>query len=209
MDNNLLTAYELKARRTVSNLNRNNFEAYYVESSQRAVELVRELCKNGSSTASGGSVTLSECGLLSVISGPDYRYIDRNAGMPSDELTKAVFTCDAYFMSSNAITENGELYNIDGTGNRVAALTFGPKNVFVIAGVNKLVPDIESAKQRLEKTASPANAIRLCRKTPCASTGECADCRSADRICCTTAITAFQRVKGRVKVIIIGEQLGY
>lgn len=209
MDANLYKAYQLKALKTVESLNRNNFEAYFVATSQEAVELVKSLCKSGSRTASGGSATLSECGLLPVISGPDYIYTDRSGGLSPDELTAATFTSDAYFMSSNAITEKGELYNIDGTGNRVAALTFGPKNVFVIAGINKIVPDLAAARQRLEKTASPANAIRLNRKTPCAATGECADCRSADRICCTTVITSYQRQKGRVKVIIVGEVLGY
>ena len=209
MDGNLYKAYQLKALKTVENLNRNNFEAYFVATSQEAVELVKSLCKSGCRTASGGSATLSECGLLPVILGQDYIYTDRAGGPSPDELTAATFTSDAYFMSSNAITEKGELYNIDGTGNRVAALTFGPKNVFVIAGINKIVPDLAAAKQRLEKIASPANAIRLNRKTPCAATGECADCRSTDRICCTTVITSYQRQKGRVKVIIVGEALGY
>ena len=125
------------------------------------------------------------------------------------EIFRQAFTCDTYIMSSNAITENGELYNVDGNGNRIAALAFGPKSVIVIAGYNKLVPDLEAARQRVRDTAAPANAVRLDRKTPCKVLGACRDCRSDERLCSIYSVMAQQSKKGRIKVILVGEQLGY
>ena len=210
MDANVRNVYRLRAMKTMESLTRNNFEAHYVENSADAVKLVASLCPKGSSVSTGGSATLNESGVYALLTGGDYRFIDRFApDGAADEKTREIFTCDAFFTSSNALTEDGKLYNIDGTGNRVAALTYGPKTVFVIVGVNKIVPDVEAAKTRLETMASPANAMRLNKKTPCAVNGECADCHSPDRICCTTVITSYQRRKGRVKVIIVGEELGF
>ena len=122
---------------------------------------------------------------------------------------RQAFTCDTYLMSANAITENGELYNVDGNGNRVAALMFGPKSVIVIAGWNKIVPDLEAARQRVRQIAAPANTTRLNTQTPCKVLGSCQDCHSDSRICCDYTVLGQQRIKGRVKVILVGEELGY
>ena len=107
------------------------------------------------------------------------------------------------------MTEQGELYNVDGNANRVAAMTYGPKCVICVVGYNKIVPDLEAAVARVEQVAAPANAVRLHKKTPCTVTGRCEDCHSPDRICCTTVIHRQQRVPGRIKVILVGEELGY
>ena len=112
-------------------------------------------------------------------------------------------------MSSNAITEKGELYNVDGNGNRVAALIWGPKNVIIVAGYNKIVKDIDESRARIEEIAAPANATRLGCDTPCTKTGHCMNCASPKRICATTVITGWQRVQNRIKVILVGEELGY
>jgi len=112
-------------------------------------------------------------------------------------------------MSSNAISVTGELVNIDGTGNRLAALIYGPSNVIILAGMNKVMPTVEAALSRVKNTASPINAIRLSRNTPCAVTGICSECQSPDCICAQTVITRRSNQAGRIKVILIGEELGY
>ena len=117
--------------------------------------------------------------------------------------------CDVFLMSSNAITEDGQLFNIDGTGNRVAALCYGPRNVIVVAGMNKVAPDLDSAVKRARNEAAPPNCIRLGLDTPCTKLGKCADCSSPDCICCQFLITRRSRVKGRIHVILVGQDLGF
>lgn len=112
-------------------------------------------------------------------------------------------------MSSNAITLGGKLVNIDGNGNRIAALIYGPKNVIVVAGMNKVTTDEESAMKRIRNYASPVNALRLSQNTPCAATGECHDCLSDACICCQVLVTRKSRTKNRIKVILVGEELSY
>ena len=126
-----------------------------------------------------------------------------------NEIYRKAFCCDNYIMSTNAITYDGELVNIDGTGNRVAALIYGPKNVVVIAGMNKVTDNVENAYKRARSHASVPNAIRLDMNTPCKATGLCSDCTSPDCICCQAVITRYSRIKGRIKVILVGESLGY
>ena len=121
----------------------------------------------------------------------------------------AAFDSDVYFAGTNAVTENGCLYNVDGNGNRVAAMIYGPKSVVVVVGVNKIVSDLDAAKERVRKIAAPANTVRLSCDTPCAKTGECMDCNSPSRICCNFVVMSNQRVKDRLKVIILDESLGY
>lgn len=112
-------------------------------------------------------------------------------------------------MSSNAITLDGELVNIDGNGNRVACLITGPKNVIVIAGMNKIAPDVKSAFDRVRNVAAPPNGVRLGTKTPCAKYGRCHDCYAADSMCCQFVVTRKSRIPGRIKVLLVGEELGY
>ena len=142
----------------------------------------------------------------------DYILYDRSSAVTPEERTAMygkIVTSDYFFMSSNAITLNGELVNIDGNGNRVACLIAGPKNVIVIAGMNKIVPDVESGIARVRNMAAPPNTVRLGRKTPCAELGRCADCLTPDCICCQTVITRKSSVPNRIKVILVGEELGY
>ena len=120
-----------------------------------------------------------------------------------------IVTCDYYFMSSNAITLDGQLVNIDGRGNRVACLIDGPKNVIIIAGMNKIVTDVEAGIERVRNYASPPNNIRLGYNTPCAQLGRCANCLVDDCICCQIVITRKSKIPGRIKVILVGEELGY
>ena len=142
----------------------------------------------------------------------DITLLDRSKASSPEEVAEIyhqALSADYYFMSSNAITLEGELINTDGTGNRVAALIYGPKNVILLAGMNKVAHTLEEGIMRVRNVASPINANRLGRKTPCASTGSCADCLSPDCICSHTVITRRSAPANRIKVILIGEALGY
>ena len=116
---------------------------------------------------------------------------------------------DYFLMSTNAITMDGELVNIDGRSNRVSCLCWGPQNVIIIAGMNKVALDVESALKRVRNFAAPPNAVRLNKNTPCAQTGKCADCYSPDCICSQIVITRRSSTPNRIKVILVGEELGY
>ncbi|MBR2176047.1 MAG: lactate utilization protein [Clostridia bacterium] len=210
--------------KTLQALRRNNMQAYYADTKEQAKELVCSMLKKGSTVTHGGSVTLAETGITELLGNGDYIYLDRSApGLTPEqvrEIYRKSFFADTYLTSSNAITENGELYNVDGNSNRVAAIVYGPESVIVIAGYNKIVPDIRAAVERVKRIAAPKNAVRLDCATPCAETGECISlkkensfacegCKSPARICCNYVVTAQQRHKDRIKVIIVGEVLGY
>ena len=206
-------------RKTMDNLEKNGIKAFFVETKEEVVPLVKTLVPQGSSVSNGGSVSLAETG---VLESGIYDFIDRR-GLEGEELRNSyirAFGCDAYFCSSNAVTENGELYNVDGNSNRVACIVFGPRQVIMVVGVNKIVPDLDAAIKRVKECAAPPNTVRLNLKTPCAATGECISlkddsslmcdgCKSPQRICCNYVVTAQQRHKGRIKVIIVNRELGY
>ena len=185
---------------------------YYCESSAEAVERVLSLIPEGSSIGWGGSMTLSECGVMDAIKGKGYELIDRAEATTKEEVKevhKRIFGADFFLMSSNAITIDGELINVDGRSNRVCYLCYGPENVIIVAGMNKVVSDVESGIKRVHDVAAPANTVRLNKKTPCSVTGRCADCLSPDCICAQTVITRLSAIPQRIKVILVGEELGY
>ncbi|KZL94259.1 lactate utilization protein [Clostridium magnum] len=213
MDNNIKWVEEQKIKRTMENLEKNNIEAYFVEDNSELIEKISELVKEGDTVSVGGSMTLFETGVIEFLRKGDFNYLDRYAeGLKGDDLKdiyRKTFSADAYFVSSNAVTEKGELYNVDGNGNRVAAMIYGPDNVIVIVGVNKIVRDVQEAIARNREYAAPANAKRLNRETPCAKIGYCMDCNSKERICNDYVLIRRQGQKGRIKVIIVGKELGY
>lgn len=214
MDKYLKEAFKLHIEKTMENLKNNSMKPYYCETKEEALELVKSLIKEGDSVSHGGSVTLSECGVIDYLkSNKSIDYLDRaREGITPEEVQKVyrdTFSCDVFLTSSNAVTEDGELYNVDGSCNRIAAMAFGPKSVIAVVGYNKIVKDIKAAEERVKNIAAPANAKRLNCKTPCAKTGFCMDCKGDTRICCTSITMAKQRIKDRVKVIIVGEELGY
>lgn len=211
-------------KNTMENLKRNNMEAYYCENVQQAKEKVAELLENCKTVSSGGSATLAQTGILDYIKSDRFEYLDRFKEGMTDRERREVFAkiqlADAYLMSSNAITENGELYNVDGNSNRVSALLYGPESVIIVAGVNKIVKNLDEAVMRVKKCAAPPNGKRLNTNTPCAMTGECIclkkdapqitdGCRSKGRMCCNYVICAQQRHVNRIKVIIVNENLGF
>lgn len=204
---------QLHINKTIENLKKNNMDAYFVPTKEDALKQVNALVHDGDTVGCGGSMTLFETGIIDYLRGGRFHFLDRyQDGLSRDEVEKIFrdsFFADDYFVSTNAVTEDGELYNVDGNGNRVAAMIYGPKNVIVIAGYNKLVKDREAAIERVRNIAAPANAARLNCATPCAKTGECMDCKGDARICCSYVFLAKQRVKGRIKVILVGEALGY
>ncbi len=222
MENAVNERIRLRMEKTKNALENNNMTAYTVKTKEEAADIVRSLLKKGDVIASGGSVTLNQCGITDIIKSPDYIYLDRNSVAPDKtaEIFRKSFSADVYLCSSNAITENGELYNVDGNSNRVAAIAYGPKSVIIIAGYNKIVRNIEEASNRVKKTAAPANTVRLQCDTYCSKSGECAaftkesqditsGCSSDERICCNFLISAKQRHKGRIKVILVAENLGF
>ena len=216
-------AMKARVETTLKNLRRNRMEAYFVDTKEQACDLVRRLVQPGATVSCGGSVTLKETGVYDVIASGDYNFLDRSACKTPEEtdaLYRQVFSADAFFTSANAVTENGELYNVDGNSNRVAAIVFGPKSVICVCGVNKLVKNIDEAIHRVKTKAAPPNTVRLGIETPCAKTGECislrqenpdmcAGCHGDGRICCNYVVSAQQRHINRIKVIIIGDRYGY
>ena len=208
---------------TMENLERNNIKPFYVEKREEVVQLIKTLVKKGESMSCGGSVTLHECEVdTKILKSGDYDFIDRS-GLQGEELREAygkAFMCDTFFTSSNAVTERGELYNVDGNSNRVACIVYGPRQVIMVVGKNKIVPNINAAVERVKKSAAPPNTVRLSCDTPCAKLGECVSlsnenaficdgCHGESRICCNYVISAQQRHKDRIKVIIVNENLGY
>jgi len=196
-------------------LRKNNIYCECVENTDEALDVISTLIHPGDTVAVGGSMSLFEAGVIDMLRNGTYNFLDRyESGLLPEQITEIYmksFTADAYFMSSNAITEKGELYNVDGNGNRIAALIYGPKSVIVVAGYNKIVKDIDEAKKRVCEIAAPANAVRLKTDSPCTQTGRCVNCMSDSRICATAVITGHQvpRFKDRIKVILVGEELGY
>ncbi|MHB1454053.1 MAG: lactate utilization protein [Saccharofermentanales bacterium] len=222
MHESLRINHEHQANAVIGNLRKNRMEAFYVKKASDVCSKVKELLHEGDTVAAGGSMTLDETGVTELLRSGRYRFIDRNIpGLDPAAVRKIYldsFDADVYLTSANAITLKGELFNVDGRSNRVASICYGPKSVIVIAGINKIVPDIQSAVRRVRLTAAPSNCVRLAKKTYCASTGYCqgidkdditAGCSSPDRICCSYLISAMQQEQGRIKVIIVGEDLGF
>lgn len=200
------------ATTVIKNLEKRHMNASYFTTKEEAVSHILSLIPTGSSIGFGGSMTLSEIQMIDVLEQTgNYQLLDRTKVSPTayDKLYHDALNSDYFLMSSNAITMDGKLINIDGTGNRVAALIYGPKNVIIVAGMNKIVLDEAEGIKRVHNVASPRNAIRLNKDTPCAKTGICHDCLSPDCICMQTVITRNSKDPNRISVILIGENLGY
>lgn len=213
MSDILKRTWEIQAATIMKALEKRNMKGYYCPDCASAVKQAQELLFDGALVAYGGSVSLSECGILNMLqSRTDIRLLDRSKAMTAEEKDKSyheALSSDVYFMSSNAITLDGQLINIDGRGNRVAALIYGPARVVLVAGMNKVVPTVEDGIRRVHNVATPANCLRLDLKTPCAATGACHDCLAPDCICNQVVITRRNGTPDRIHVILVGEALGY
>lgn len=204
--------YENLADSLIEKFGQRQIEAYYAADRDEALERACRFLTPGCSVSWGGSVTLDEIGFFDAVKASDCIVYDRNdAKTPEDkkEIYRKAAGCDFYFMSSNAITLDGQLVNIDGNGNRVSSLIFGPENVIVIAGMNKVVANVDAAIDRARNMAAPPNTVRLGLSTPCAELGRCANCLSKQCICDNIVITRRSFIPNRIKVILVGEELGY
>lgn len=205
-------AFQAAAETIIQNLNKRNMEGYFFEDSASCVKAVLDMMADGSVISWGGSESVKECGLMDAIQNGKYTLIDRmTAKTPEEnrEIYARTVMADYYLMSTNAITMDGELVNIDGNGNRVACLIHGPKNIIMVVGMNKLVSNVEDGYRRVRDIASPANTKRLNRNTPCFHTGRCGDCFSPECICSQIVVTRRSGQPGRIKVFFVAEELGY
>lgn len=205
--------YEKQGPQIVKALNSRKFEAYYVSTNEEAINLFLSLISKDLLISWGGSETIKELGLIDYLKRNNYKCLDRDCGCDNIErevIMKQALLSDVFLMSSNAISANGCLINIDGLGNRISALSFGPKNVFVFAGMNKITKDVQSGISRAQEIAAVTNVNRFNNKnTYCSMTGFCNECLGSDCICSQILITRFSKIPNRIKVILIGEDLGF
>ena len=197
--------------RTAAALRERHFEAWFCPSAAEAADQILALIPEGHTVSWGGSKSLEQLGVLDRVKGA-FAVIDRDTAKDAQErqqMLKQALTCDTFLMGSNAISADGQLVNIDGTGNRVAALCFGPTQVVVVAGMNKVAGDLDGAMRRAREVAAPMNAQRFPLKTPCVANGLCGDCKGPDSICAQIVTTRLCKPAGRIKVVLVGEDLGF
>lgn len=211
MDEHLAFIEEKRLERVKAALERNGIPAAIVQSAAEVAPYVKELLPAGCTVAVGGSVTLAEAGVLALLRGGDYDFLDREApGADAEAVLHAAFGAQWYLSSANALTEDGKIYQMDGRGNRVAAILYGPRQVLLVVGRNKIVPDEAAARRRNHAVAAPANCRRLGISTPCGLTGQCANCTGDARICVAEVLIHRQLIGGRrLSVLLVNEELGY
>ncbi|MDD4369685.1 MAG: lactate utilization protein [Anaerostipes sp.] len=206
-------ANAVKAATMIQNIEKRNMEAVYCETKEDALEHILSYINKESVVSWGGSQSAKDIGLMDIIkTSGDYTPIDRSAGKNATEqreLFGKAMLSDYFIMGSNAITLDGELINIDGTGNRLASLCYGPAHVVIIVGMNKVVNNVKDGIARVRNIASPPNTIRLGKKTPCALTGRCGDCYSEECICNQILVTRRSRDKERIHIVLVGESVGF
>lgn len=214
-----------KAENLIKALQRNNIIGIYAPTKADVQKQVKEMLFDGCVITAGGSVSLAESGVAEIIRDKKYNFLDRSRKDISEqerlEVYKSVVGSDFYFCSSNALTENGELVNVDGNGNRVAAISFGPQRVIMVVGMNKVVKNLDEALLRIKRIAAPKNCVRLGIDSPCSKLGSCISltdssnpdmtdgCACDYRICSQYLVSGYQRIKNRITVILCGEDLGY
>lgn len=212
MDANVKEIIKIKMEACKKALEKNGMKAYLVEDAQAARELVNAMIKDHETVCDGGTMTLQETGILDMLNHRDLVFHSHSdptmTREQSDAEARKAFSADTFIASTNAVTLQGELVNIDGHENRVSAMIFGPKQVIIVAGYNKIVEDEEAAKKRIREIAAPANSVRLHKQTPCSKTGSCQDCYSKDRICSSYVKINYDK-EDRIRVILIAEAYGY
>lgn len=211
--------------KTIEALKKNNMNAVFAPDKESLKKTVEDMLFEGCTITAGGSVSLKESGIDELIKSPRYKFADRNrnniTAQEQLEVYQSVVGCDFYFCSSNAVTQNGELINVDGNCNRISAIAFGPKKVIMAVGKNKIVSDVSKGFLRVKKIAAPKNCVRLGLNNPCVKTGHCISldrcenpditdgCASPQRICRDYLVSGPQQNKGRITVILCGFDLGY
>ena len=203
--------YEKRANVLIRNLQNRHFDAYYCNTKAEALEKALELIPKGASVAWGGTLSAQQIGLMDAVRAGEYRAIDRDACNTPEEREESMrcgLLADVFLTGANAISLDGQMVNIDGNGNRVAAIVYGPKQVIVVAGMNKVEDSLDAAINRARTVAAPMNQQRFLLPNPCTATGTCADCKSETCICNQILITRHCRPVGRIKFILVGEELG-
>lgn len=209
MNENIVKRNELLATKVIKGLESRNMSGYYAATREEALKQALELIPEGSSVTMGGAMSAHEIGLPDFLKKGNYKFIDRDAYQDKRAAMLAAYDADFFLSSTNAMTEDGILINVDGNSNRVSAIAQGPKKVLFIVGMNKICADVDSAMKRARNVAAPINAQRFGLSTPCSKTGSCMDCKSPDTICCQILITRFSRHKDRIHVILVNDNLGF
>ena len=209
MNENITKRNRLLAQKVIKGLQSRNMNGFYADNKEEALQTALSLIPEGSIVTMGGGMSVHEIGLSKVLKEGNYRFIDRDEWEDKRAAALEAYDADVFLASCNAITEDGILINIDGSSNRVSAIAFGPKKVVFIVGMNKVCSDVDGAMKRARNIAAPINAQRFGLSTPCAKTGSCMDCKSPDTICCQFLLTRFSRIKDRINVILVNEDLGF
>ncbi|KAF5075116.1 LUD domain protein [anaerobic digester metagenome] len=213
MDRNISWYMEKQVEKALDGLSKNNMKGIFVQDENELLEVIKELVAENSVVGVGDSATLLETGILDLLRNGNYNFLDKyKEGITREEKREIYihnFSADTFLCSTNALTEDGMLYNIDGNGSRVAPMIYGPEQVIIVAGINKLVQTKEDAERRVRNYAAPIDAKRLNKDTPCTKIGHCVDCKSPNRICNVFVTISRQLVQDRIKVIIVGKPFGY
>ena len=209
MNENIIKRNRLLAQKVIKGLQSRNMNGFYADNKEEALQAALSLIPEGCIITMGGGMSVHEIGLSKVLKEGNYRFIDRDEWEDKRAAALEAYDADVFLASCNAITEDGILINIDGVANRVSAIAFGPKKVVFIVGMNKVYSDVDGAMKRARNIAAPINAQRFGLSTPCAKTGSCMDCKSPDTICCQFLLTRFSRIKDRINVILVNEDLGF
>jgi L-lactate utilization protein LutB len=209
MNENITKRNEKLAKKVIKGLESRNMAGYYAKDKDEALRTALGLIKKGSTVTMGGAMSAHEIGLVDALKKGDYNFVDRDQMEDKKAAALAAYSADVFLTSTNAMTEDGMLVNIDGNANRVSAIAHGPEKVIVIAGMNKVCDDLDGAMKRARSVAAPTNAQRFGIDTPCSKTGSCMDCKSPDTICCQFLITRFSRHKDRIHVILVNDMLGF
>ena len=203
--------YQKRGQLLVKNLRSRHYDAYYCDTKEAALEKALEIIPKGATVGWGGAMSAQQIGLLDAMNNGEYNAIDRDKAPNPEERKKAMKNCllaDVFITGANALSMDGQMVNIDGNGNRVAAIVYGPESVVVIAGMNKVMDSIDAAVIRARTVAAPMNKQRFALQTPCEVTGTCGDCKSEGCICNQILVTRNSKPAGRIKVILVGEELG-
>ncbi|MBP3871157.1 MAG: lactate utilization protein [Faecalicoccus sp.] len=209
MDKNIVKRNELLAQKVIKGLGSRNMTGYYAADKQEALKIALSLIPEGSTATMGGGMSVIEIGLVNALKDGNYNYIDREEAEDRRAAMLAAYDADVYLASCNAITEDGELVNIDGNANRVSCIAYGPKKVVFIVGMNKVCNDLDSAIKRARNVAAPINKQRFGGNTPCVKTGSCFNCKNPDTICCQFLITRYSKHQDRIHVILVNDFLGF
>ena len=209
MNPNITKRNELLAQKVIEGLASRNMTGYYAADKEAALQQALCLISEGSTVTMGGGMSVHEIGLTQALKDGNYNFIDRDEMADKRAAMLAAYDADFYLMSTNAMTQDGILVNIDGNSNRVSALAQGPRKVIIIVGMNKICDDVDGAMKRARNVAAPINAQRFGLDTPCSKTGMCMDCKSPDTICCQFLITRYSKHAGRIHVILVNDNLGF